>query len=179
MGDKRVTETFAITDKLYQNIPCKHTVVKWPFITLKHAIVEDAPFFVMDSLVEQKIVDIDSYITVCKKIIDKYHSQLNYVKFHPYQSDYVKTAVLSCFTDNGWKIEVLPNDIPFEMILCNKRHLCVCGFTTSLVFYASLMGHEAHIYMKDFLSIPSFIDYWNSFTKSLSMYGDVFKYEEF
>ena len=178
LGDKRVEETYAITDKLYQNVPCLHTVVKWPHIELKKNLDDDAAFFVFDSLVEQKIVDLNSYVSVCKKVIRKFHNQKNYIKFHPYQLDEVKHVVLSCFNDNGWVVEELPNDIPFEMILCNKEHLKVCGFTTSLVFYASLMGHDAHIYIKDFLSIPTFAAYWNSFSKSLRMYGDIFKYED-
>lgn len=178
LGTKRVNETYAITDKLYQNIPCQHTVVKWPFIALKKDLDDEAAFYVFDSLVEQKIVDFDSYFSVCKKVIGKFHNKKNYVKFHPYQLNEVKQAILSFFSDNGWMVEELPNDIPFEMILCNKKHLKVCGFTTSLVFYASLMGHEAHIYMKDFMKIPAFAEYWRNFTKSLCMYGNIFKYED-
>ena len=175
---RKIKETFAITDKLFQNVPAVHTVVKWPHIKVEESYDEDACFFVFESTVGQKIVDLDLYLEACGKIAEKFGKKHNYAKYHPYQTENERTKIETVFLEKGLKIERLRDDIPFEMILCNLSHIRVCGFTTSLVFYAALMGHEAHICASALSASPQFREYWEKFKQSLSVYGEVFKYEK-
>lgn len=175
---KKVSETFAITDKIFMPMHCKHTIIKWPEIKVNLNLDPKASYFVLESLVEQKNIEKQIFMDGCSKLFAKYGAEHNYIKFHPYQKEENKQEILGLFKKLGMHIEVLPNDVPFEMILCSMKNMRVCGFTTSLIFYASLMGHEAHICAPAFYKSQKFMNYWNSYSSGLRRYGDVFKYEE-
>jgi hypothetical protein len=177
LENKRISETFAISDKLYRDIPCKHTVVQWPYIEIPNKYKTNATYFVFESAVEQNTIDFHTYLNACERLISKYAQKYNYVKFHPYQTKEHREEILNIFKNKGSEVEQLGDDIPFEMILCNMKGLRVCGFTTSLIYYAALMGHDAHICAKYLLSSNLFMQYWKRYEKSLSAYGDIFKYE--
>lgn len=173
-----ISETFAITDKLFRPMSCEHTVVKWPIIDTGIVIENNASIFVFESAVERKDIEKEVYMNSTKLMIDKYGSSINYVKFHPFQSKQNINQIISIFKDKGLNVSPLPDDIPFELILCSKEKYRVCGFTTSLVYFAHLLGHEAHICGTTLLSSKKFHKYWESYTSQLiSCYGDIFKYE--
>lgn len=177
--DKNITETFAISDKLFSSMSCKHTIIKWPQIKLPIKLDKSATFFVLESLVEQKYIEKEIFMDSCKRMINKYGKEKNYIKFHPYQTKNNCKAILEIFTELGKNVKELPNDIPFEIILAEGNRLKICGFTTSLIYYAALLGHEVHNCTKLLCRSTYFVNhYWKNYSKRLSIYNGIFKYED-
>ena len=174
-----ISETFAVNEKLFHLMNCKHTVVQWPIVDAGIQIEKDSTIFVFESAVERKDIEKDNYIASTRLLVEKYGRTNNYIKFHPYQTKENKEEILSIFNDRKLNTLILPDNIPFELILCSKEKYRVCGFTTSLIYYAQLLGHEAHICGVTLLSSNKFQKYWNSFSSQLnSCYGDIFKNED-
>lgn len=174
-----ISETFSITDKLFQLMNCKHTVVQWPVVDTGIQIEKDSTIFVFESAVERKDIEKENFMSSTRLLIEKYGRTNNYIKFHPYQTKENKEDILSLFTSRELKVKELPDNIPFELILCSKEKYRVCGFTTSLVYFAYLLGHEAHICGTTLLSSCKFQQYWKNFSSHLiSCYGDIFKNED-
>lgn len=173
----RVDETFALSDHLFKYMSCVHSIIKWPHMNIEEKFPDNATFFVFESAVEQNTIELDIYIHACYKLINRHASKTNFVKYHPYQSNIVKERIIDIFNKCNLTVSILSGDVPFELLLCSKNKLKVCGFTTSLIFYASLLGHETHICVNALLKSKSFQNYWNVFRRQLECYGDVFNYE--
>ena len=177
----RCSETFAVSEGLFKKMDCKHTIIKWPQMSISCKLEPDASCFVFESLVEQKNIEKDVFMDATSKLIRKYGRNMNYVKFHPYQTKEHQQQILDIFKSLNLAVEELPADVPFEMILASEPHLTVCGFTTSLIFYAALMPqHEAHICVPALYKSKKFIaNYWNNYNGHImDCYGhSVFKYE--
>ena len=177
LKDKEVSETFAITDKLFRNMHCRHTVISWPVVDTHLPIESESTLFVFESLVEVKSIEKEIFMEATRKLVQRYGGGMNYVKYHPYQSKENIEEINRIFIECGFKVQTLPHSIPFEMILCSDTKYKVCGFTTSLIFYASLLGHDAHICAPTLLISHKFRKHWNWYSKQLECYGDVFPYE--
>ena len=67
-------------------------------------------------------------------------------KFHPAQDINVKSQIIEIGSEIFKESFIIPNDIPFEQILLNHKNLLVLGFTSSLLYYASILGNEVHSY---------------------------------
>lgn len=150
-------------------------------MTLPISLENDGVYFVFESLVEQRNIEKEVFLEASGKLIMKFGGIHNYVKFHPAQKDENKGYIKSLFSKNGFHMEQLPDNVPFEMILANQPHMKVCGFTTSLVFFAALMPqHEAHICVPALYKSKRFIrKSWKNFESNLKRcYGDRFMYEE-
>lgn len=183
LGVPNVSETFAISDKLFSNVHCKHTIIQWPEFKLPIELEDNSVYFVFGAMVEDHFIERDLYMQATEKMIKKYAKAdaCNYVKFHPRQTDNNILYIIYLFFKNGFKVRVLPNDVPFEAILASKRHIEVCGFTSSLIFFADLMPqHEAHICASALYSSTQFVKgYWEDFMSHLTRcYGDKFKFED-
>lgn len=174
-----ISETFAVNENLFHLMDCKHTVVQWPIVETGIQIEKDSTIFVFESAVERKDIEKEYFIESTRLLIEKYGRINNYIKFHPYQSKANKAEILTIFNNRKLNAKILPDNIPFELILCSKEKYRVCGFTTSLVYFAQLLGHEAHICGSTLLSSNKFQKYWKSYTSQLiSCYGDIFKNED-
>lgn len=178
LKDKKVSETFAITDKLFQNMHCKHTIVSWPVVDTQLKLDPQATFFVFESLVEQKNIEKEIFMAATRALIRKFGGKMNYVKYHPYQTQANINEINQIFHSLGFQVQNLPGDVPFELILCSETKYKICGFTTSLVFFASLLGHEAHICVPALYGSKKFMTYWRRYEKQLQCYGNVFNYED-
>lgn len=177
LKDKTVSETFAISDRLFIDMHCKHTLVNWPRVDTCLSIEPGATLFVFESLVEQKSIEKEVFMEATRNLIKQYAGIANYVKFHPYQSKENIAEIIHLFQELNYSVKTLPDTIPFELILCSDRKYRVCGFTTSLIFYAALLGHDAHICAPALLISKKFKKYWDVYSQQLSHYGNVFTYE--
>lgn len=149
--EKEIVRTFAINDKFFSKLRrAENYVVKIPTYDLKITIDEKKPIFVFETAVEVQLIEREIYMAVCKKLITECAKQENYIKFHPNQSEENKQTIRSFFGEKQCKD--LPMDIPFELILSSYKHLTVCGFTSSLMFFAKDMGHTTINYTKELTS---------------------------
>ncbi len=172
----KISETFANTDEIFKDMNCKHTIVKWPSMDVPVKLEDDAVCFVFESAVERKDIERDVYLNATKMMIRKFAKTHNYVKFHPYQTEENKREIMQMFENDTLCVKELPSEVPFEMILCSKEKICVVGFTTSLIYYAALMGHDAHICAPVLMASKKFRRYWKTYSKQLRCY-DNFNYE--
>lgn len=129
-------------------------IVKWPQYYGKLIISHpQAPFFVFDGFVKNGLVEEPFYRKCCKKLIEAYHSDYNYLKFHPAQSDEEKKYIKNVFSE--LKVNTIEIDnIPFEIILCKFKNLNIVGFTSSLMFLAKNQGHNVKSEAKWLLESP-------------------------
>lgn len=177
---KHASETFANNGKLFSEMDCKHTVIRWPILELPVKYNPNGTFFVFESLVEQKNIEPDIFFQATDKLINKFAGEINYIKFHPYQKEENIDMIKALFAKHGAAYEVMSSDIPFEMVLASLKRMKVCGFTTSLVFFAALMPqHEAHICAPALYSSGYFLKkYWKEYSGFISRcYGDTFIYD--
>lgn len=182
-GVLKASETFAIFDKLFSRINCKHTVVQWPKFKLRIELEENSMYFISDALVEYSNIERDIYMRATEKMIKKYAKKdaCNYIKFHPYQKENNIRHIIYLFFKNGYKVKVLPNDVPFETILASKEHMEVCGFTSSITLFSALMPqHETHVCIPALYSSTKFVvGFWKGLESNLTRcFGDKFKYDD-
>ena len=174
-GVRHASETFAITPSLFNKLDCKHTLVDWPKMNIPLTLADDGIYFVFESLVEQRNIEKHIFMEATEKMIRKYAGKHNYVKYHPFQKQENKDYITSLFSKCGTTVEMLPDNVPFEMILATQPHMKVCGFTTSLIFFSALLPqHEAHICVPALYPSKKFVKgYWNNFKSHLDRcYGE-------
>lgn len=182
LGVPRISESFAISIGLFSKLNCKHTIISWPKSESPLKLREDGTYFVFESLIEQKFIERNIFMQATENMIKKYAGTYNYVKFHPVQEQENKKYIKSLFSKYGYTVEVLPDDVPFEIILASQPHMKVCGFTSSLIFFAALMPqHEAHICVEALYASKKFVkNYWETFKKNLiRCYGNKFEFDSF
>lgn len=172
LENKEISETFAISDCMFKDINCKHSIVKWPAYDLNIELNAGNPIFLFESAVEMGLVDKKLFMTKTELMIEKYARAENYVKFHPFQSAKNKKEIIGIFNKFSKGVKELPEDIPFELILSSQQHLTLYGFSTSLLFFGRLAGHNATICGDSLLKSGKFRKYWRIFRRQLGIYGN-------
>ena len=139
-------DLYATSKSYFQYMPQKKTVnhqISWPKYNKKlHLKYPDAPIFVFDGFVNNGVVDKDTYMSACKRIINENHNELNYIKFHPAQVQEERDRIMSLFFELGVKTEIFPETTPFEFYITNCNNLTIIGFSSSLLIYAKDAGHK-------------------------------------
>lgn len=98
-------------------------------------------FFFMDALVELGLTSLEELTAVLGTFFKSFRDHPNfYLKFHPAQK--VSEEILKIFKENGVKVQVLPAQLPAELILAQSKDLNVFGFYSSLLLYAVFFGHK-------------------------------------
>ncbi len=132
--------TFSFSDTYFAPIKnATHYIVSYPSIPLDFEIDTERPIFVFEAAIEQGNIEESIYIDECRVLIETYSQDKNYVKFHPGQTQEHKEIILKCFGKKHF--DVLPDSIPFELIIMKYNGLYVYGFYSSLLSFAKEMGH--------------------------------------
>ncbi|MCD8298128.1 MAG: alpha-2,8-polysialyltransferase family protein [Prevotella sp.] len=139
--NKPVT-VFAFDERYFGNMPSKIIKVNWPKLKPDVDIDNKFPIFTLEGAVELGQVQKNVYMRAVDNLIASCAKEKNYIKFHPIQSEIIKTQYKKMFTERGLQIIELPMNIPFELIVASFSNLTVCGFGTSLLFYAKAFGHN-------------------------------------
>lgn len=146
--EKETIRTFACNETFFLPLnKARNFVIKLPSYPLNIQIQETNPVFVFETAVEVKLIDRDIYMEACRKMIRECARENNYIKFHPNQSEANKETIRSFFA--GVHYQELSMDIPFELILSSYANLTVCGFTSSLMFFAKELGHGTKNYTSE------------------------------
>lgn len=168
---KNISETFAITNVLYRDIDCKHSIIKWPAYRLDLNLNIKYPFFLFESAVEMKLVEKNLFMNKTRKMIEKYAESDNYIKFHPFQAIENRKQILGYFHEIGKKVTILKDDVPFELIISSFENLTLYGFSTSLLFLGQLAGHHSTMFCESLMTSKRFRKYWTNFKERLNVYG--------
>lgn len=138
---KYASQSFAISPDIFEILPYTKKNVKWPSIQPPMDINPNYPCFVFEASVEMNVIERSVYFDCIKELLEIMSEAHNYAKFHPGQSVENKNAIKKLFINAGKSIEILPDDIPFELYLSSYSHLKVYGFYSSLLIYAKQLGH--------------------------------------
>jgi hypothetical protein len=151
------TQTFGVSLESFKALQFKKNIVKWPTIEKQYQIDPSIPIFILEAAIEQKFISKDIYLSAIEKIINFSKSEVNYVKFHPAQSEGNKNLIRQYFAEHNKNIIELSQDFPFEMLLLQYENLNIIGFGSSLLFYANNLGHTVtsfeYLLMKDILYV--------------------------
>lgn len=135
-------DSFATSDSFFHYLPSDNHIVKWPKISVNVDIEDNSTIFIFDGFVFHHFVESDFYLECCHRMIVEDSSPMNYLRFHPAQSEEEKEKILSYFREINKKYEIMDTSIPFEtIILCNK-HLKIAGLGSSLLFFARDLDHS-------------------------------------
>lgn len=151
-----LTKTYAIDESFFK--PIKDTdniVIKWPSINgdKRFYFPEKTNFFLFETVVEEGFASIESYLACCKKLIEDSGVSHCYLKFHPAQNENNITRIKSLF--KGLEIELVDNTIPFELVLSTSKNLNLYGFSTSLLKFGSVLGHNITTYLDLLLTMST------------------------
>ena len=153
---KKTIKVFAFDKHYFGNLPKETILVSWPKLETGIRLDSSFPIFVLEGAVELGQVEKNVYMHAVEKLIMEYGKANNYIKFHPQQSNSTRNMILDMFKNNGKNVEPLPMDVPLELILSSHENLTICGFGSSLLFYAKSFGHIVVSNEKDLMVSPRY-----------------------
>ncbi len=136
-----LTETFAISEEIFQYLPRKNNLIEWPKLHCDYELNIEYPCFIFESIIEMTAIEPEIYFDAIDKLIKDNAIEFNYVKFHPNQSIDNREKINKLFLKNNVQMIELPMDIPFEIFLSKFKSLKVCGFDSSLLVLAKQLNH--------------------------------------
>lgn len=142
MKKQKDLHSYAIDDIFYRYLPSKNHRIMWPKINMNNVIADGSTVFVFDGFVKNGLCEEDIYINNSKRLVSTHHGIKNYIKFHPVQSNSQKQTIYDFILKESIDFHILPDDVPFELILSSSNHLKVVGFGSSLLYYAYNLGHD-------------------------------------
>lgn len=148
---QRGISAFAFDKQYFCNYAAETIMVQWPRIKLNIQINPECPIFILEGAIELGQIDKKTYMEAVQNLISTCGKANNYIKFHPAQSSTIKKEYLQMFKNKGMNVEELPMNIPCEIILYSFKGLTVCGFGSSLLFYAKTFGQKVISHEKDLL----------------------------
>lgn len=134
-------DSFATSDSFFHYLPSDNHIVKWPKTSVNVDIEDNSTIFIFDGFVSNHLVESQYYLDCCKKMIEEDSEAMNYLRFHPAQSDNERQKIISFFKKLGKDYEVMDSSIPFETIISNCSSLKITGLGSSLLFFARDFGH--------------------------------------
>lgn len=91
-----------------------------------------------------------------------------YIKFHREEPANIRQAINKLFRDNNISVEIIPDSVIMELLLFEAKNVTLIGVYSSLLYYASLMGHHSfsiYNFLKEEYSVAlknrDFTFYWN------------------
>lgn len=138
-------ESFALTDNFFKALPYKRNLITWPQFDIKgteYEINPEYPCFIFESSVEMGVVEYNVYMKYSEELIKEVGKEMNYVKFHPFQSEENKKYLVSLFQKYGKEVKQLSMEIPFETYLSTYKNLTLAGFKSSILIFGEQMGHK-------------------------------------
>lgn len=152
-----------ISHKSFQKInlgkPIKIVSVNRPERYYDKSIIEGYDhFLLLDAVVEQNIIP-RIYFQEFIKYFTKWISEKKIaIKFHPFQDELTRKFVIKSFQDQNIEIKIIPQNVPFELILFSEDNLKISGIGSSLLNYASLKSsHKVYAFYTFFEKEKQFI----------------------
>lgn len=162
---KRPIKAFAFDKAYFGKMPTETIMVTWPIMEIDIKLNMNYPVFVMEAAVELGQVEKQVYMKALGNLIDNCAKENNYIKFHPQQSKDTQEQIVEIFHQKGKDVESLPMNVPFELVLSSNKNMTVCGFGSSLLFYAKAFGHKVVSYEQDLMVSPRYRLYCKNIQK--------------
>lgn len=142
---KKKPECYAISNDIFRKLPYVNNVIKWPVFDITNpefCIKPQYPCFIFEASVEMKVIERDIYMKYSQHLIEEKAENMNYIKFHPAQSERNKNEIRSYFNVRGIEYKELSMEIPFEVYISTYTNMKVYGFNSSLLVFAKQLGHH-------------------------------------
>jgi hypothetical protein len=135
-------KTYAIDANFFGKQKYECHLIQWPRLEISYKIEVEYPIFIYEGAVELGLIEQNIYMNAVEKQIDKFSEKENYVRFHPMQTSKAKNSIKYFFIKRNKIIIEIPPEVPFEMLLLSYSNLKICGFGTSLLFFAKKKNHN-------------------------------------
>jgi hypothetical protein len=143
--DKKA-DYYAISQDAFTDVESRFIIpVYRPNFINTISVEAGSAFFLPDSVVENKAVSIDYFVTRIEKfIIWLKNNSLKkvYLKFHPVQSTQVKDLIINKLNENDINVVLLKDDEILEYVFANAKQLKIVGFISSLLVYGVMNNQE-------------------------------------
>lgn len=144
MRKQKLLHSFALNDIFFKYLPSINHIIKWPKVDTGIHIEKGAMVFIFDSFASVNIISRELYLSSCEIMAKKYGRRMNYLKFHPAQTEDEKQAIIDIFSKLGLSCKLLPQSVPFELVISSNEHLEIAGFSSSLLYFAYDYGHKVY-----------------------------------
>jgi len=159
MIKQKELHSYAINTLFFKNLPSVNHIIKWPMANVGIKIDSNSTIFIFDGFVQNHLIERMLYMEKCRDLVFQYADCYNYIKFHPAQTQEDIDMIVSYFQERKYKYELLPNHIPFEMILSSNKNLKIVGFGSSLLYFAYDLGNKVICQEKWLSSSPLYRKY--------------------
>ena len=135
-------DAYAIYSGFFKYLECDLHIVEWPDLKINLSSTIDGPVFIFDGFVKNHMAEKDFYLAQCETMIENYHGQTNFLKFHPAQSEAERNCICNMFESKGLTFSVMDDKTPFELYILKYNRMTVVGMSSSLLYYAQQRGHK-------------------------------------
>ncbi len=115
--------------------------IEYPILEIDIVPMDNEHVFVFDNSIQDNVIDeIDFYILIRKIFADIKLIKL-YIKFHPAQNNI--ESIITHLTNLEINFEILPMDLPLELVFVKSKNMTIYGIWSSLLFYAAISKHHS------------------------------------
>jgi hypothetical protein len=79
----------------------------------------------------------------CIEFIKRKGEKDIFIKFHRDEPDDLRQTIKVLFKNNGISFQIIPDSIIMELLLFEAKNVTLIGVYSSLLYYASIMGHHS------------------------------------
>ncbi len=110
--------------------------------------LNDAYIWLGEDIVTEKMCSLEQYLNAINDSIIKDAKKNNistiHIKFHHFENLKCKKATLELFRNSGFNVIIVPEAVCLEIEFLDLENVKVYGIASSLLFYASLIGHQSY-----------------------------------
>lgn len=133
--------SYSTNNIFFKYLHSDNHIIKWPLFEIKKELDYGAKVFIFDGFITNSLIEPYFYLESCKKLIEEYAAEKNYIKFHPAQSEKEKEMICSYFNVKKVEYIILDDSIPFELYISTMKSLTLVGFGSSLLYFGKDKGH--------------------------------------
>ena len=79
----------------------------------------------------------------CANFIKEKNQKEIFIKFHRDETKSMRKQIQKLFLDNDISFQVIPDSVIMELLLFKSKNVTLVGVYSSLLYYASIMGHHS------------------------------------
>lgn len=129
----------------FDNLNYKIIKIEYPSLGLKLKRMDDLHVFVFDNSVNDNVIEYNLYYELLADIFKNIKVNKLYVKFHPAESNH--NPIISILNNSKINYEILPVDLPLELVFAESKNMSIYGIWSSLLFYASVTNQKVFSYI--------------------------------
>lgn len=122
------------------------SIMKWPIIDANLPDFSNKRIYILDNLDNNTFLDPENIPKILHGIFKQFKNCELYVKCHPANRNIEEIIRILKSAEVNYKV-INPN-VPLELVFMQSKNIKVYGLFSSLLFYASIFGHDSISYAK-------------------------------